>query len=58
MKTLLLLGVLGLTACVHQIDFSVEEEPQTDPLEVKDPMTTDNQRIIDDAQRDGKLNKR
>ena len=57
MKILLLLGVLGLTACVHQIDFSLEEESQTDPLEVKDPMITDNQRIIDDARRDGKLNK-
>ena len=58
MRKLLLLGLLGLSACanINHIDVSLEEEPQTDPLQVKDPMATDNQRIIDDARREGRLN--
>ncbi|QYJ83361.1 hypothetical protein [Shewanella aegiceratis] len=57
MNKWILLVALGLSACSTGINMSVtaESEPQGDPLEVKDPMSQDNQRIIDDAKQDGRL---
>lgn len=55
MKNWIFVVSLGLTACVSDINFEVEQPAEEDPLEIKDAMTTDNQRIIDDARREGKI---
>ncbi len=59
MNKWILLIALGLSACSSGMSMSVttEAEPEGDPLVVKDPMSQDNQRIIDDAKQDGRLDK-
>lgn len=52
---LLSLGLLMLTACISPITVEVEQDIDDVPVEIQDPMATDNQRIIDEAHRDGRL---
>ncbi|WP_162599135.1 hypothetical protein [Shewanella algidipiscicola] len=44
-----------LTACISPINVEVEQDANDGPVEIQDPMATDNQRIIDEARRDGRL---
>lgn len=46
---------LTLTACISPINVEVEQDANDGPVEIQDPMATDNQRIIDEARRDGRL---
>jgi hypothetical protein len=55
MKNWIFVVCLGLTACISDVNFQLEQQEKEDPLEIKDPMTTDNQRILDDARREGRL---
>ncbi|HCD13418.1 hypothetical protein [Shewanella sp.] len=53
-----LLALVSLGGCSNGIDFSFEapEEERGNPnLPDEDPMAQDNQRIIDDARREGKI---
>ncbi|WP_240539455.1 hypothetical protein [Shewanella algae] len=53
-----LLALVSLGGCSSGIDFSFKapEEEQVNPnLPAEDPMAQDNQRIIDDARREGKI---
>lgn len=53
-----LLALVSLGGCSSGIDFSFkapEEERVNSNLPAEDPMAQDNQRIIDDARREGKI---
>lgn len=53
-----LLALVSLGGCSSGIDFSFKapEEERVNPnLPAEDPMAQDNQRIIDDARREGKI---
>ncbi|WP_243883636.1 hypothetical protein [Shewanella algae] len=53
-----LLALVSLGGCSSGIDFSFkapEEERVAPNLPAEDPMAQDNQRIIDDARREGKI---
>ncbi|MCG9695864.1 hypothetical protein [Shewanella sp. Isolate11] len=55
MNKWLFLALLAVGGCANDFSFTIEQPPEEDPLEVKDPMSQDNERIIEQARDDGRL---
>ncbi|EDP99709.1 hypothetical protein [Shewanella benthica] len=57
-RVLIITALLGISACATNIDFDLDSEDcaNQDVVEViQDPMIENNERMIEDARRDGRL---
>ena len=57
-RVLIITAMLGISACATNIDFDLdsEDDAKQDAVEaMQDPMIENNERMIEDARRDGRL---
>ncbi|BAJ00837.1 hypothetical protein [Shewanella violacea] len=55
-RVVIITALLGISACATNIDFDSDDSAMQDTVEaMQDPMIKNNQHMIEDARRDGRM---